>query len=470
MLNLATALQTARLSLHNAGTESSLISRNVANAGNANYNRRVADYVGDDPGYGVAVTVRRIAEDALRNAALDADSRTTAATTRQTSLDALDDVAGTKGGTTTLPQLLGALKDALGAYANDPGRIALGEAAARSAGDVTRRLNALADAATTMRESADKALEDSVKSVNALLARFKPANDAVVTALATGKDPSDAMDERDSLLASLSKEMAIQVRPQHDGGLAIYADGGLTLFEKEPRKVGFVTSGALPSGVTGAAVTIDGVDATSSSSMMKLGSGRIASLISLRDDAGVTLQSQFDETARALIDNFSENGAPGLFIAASGTRGLAARLMLNPAADPAQGGDIVKLRDGAIAGATMNTTGSTGFTARLDALVASFDTPANFAPAAGLPTQSSLTDFADHSFSWIAGQRQDAASAVTQESAVRERTVQSLSNATGVNIDEEMSRLLEVERAFQASAKILTAIDEMFNTFMQAVR
>ena len=63
-----------------------------------------------------------------------------------------------------------------------------------------------------------------------------------------------------------------------------------------------------------------------------------------------------------------------------------------------------------------------------------------------------------------------ASSALAQENAVRERTVQSLSNATGVNVDEEMSRLLEVERAYQASAKILTAVDDMFNTFLQAVR
>lgn len=470
MLNLATALQTARLSLHNASAESALISRNVASAGQAGYNRRVADYVGEEPGYGVAVTVRRIAEDALRNAALDADSRATAASQRQTALDALDDVAGTKGGVTTLPQLLGALKDALTAYANDPGRAALGEAAVRSAGDAAQRLNRLADAATTLREDADKGLEASVATVNDLLAKFKPANDAVVTALATGKDPSDAMDQRDALLADLSKEMAVHVRPQRDGGLAIYADGGLTLFEKEPRKVGFVASGALPSGARGAAVTIDGVDATSPGSMMKLGSGRVAALVALRDETGVALQAQFDETARGLIDNFSENGAQGLFVSASGGTGLAARLRLNAAADPAQGGDVTKLRDGAIAGATMNVTGSTGFSDRLTALAGSFDATMSFAPAAGLQSRASLSAFAEQSIGWIAGQRQTASSALAQENAVRERTVQSLSNATGVNVDEEMSRLLEVERAYQASAKILTAVDDMFNTFLQAVR
>jgi flagellar hook-associated protein 1 FlgK len=470
MLNLATALQTARLSLHNAGAESALISRNIASAGQDGYNRRVADYVGEEPGVGVATTVRRIAEDALRNAALDADSRATAAATRQNALDALDNVAGTRGGTTTLPDLLGALRDSLTAYANDPGRATLGEAAVRSGQGVAARLNALADAAATLRQDADAGLADSVARVNGLLAKFKPANDAVVAAMATGRDASDALDARDALLADLSKEMGVHARPQRDGGLALYADGGLTLFEKTPRAVAFTPSGALPSGARGGAVTIDGVDATSGSSMMKLGAGRIAALIELRDQTGVALQAQFDETARGLIANFSEPGGPGLFVSAPGSTGAAALLRVNPAADPTLGGDATKLRDGAIAGVTMNPTGAIGFSDRLSALAASFDAPIAFGAAAGLQGRASLSAFAGQSLGWLAEHRRDAASALTQESAVRERTVQSLSNATGVNVDEEMARLLEIERAFQASAKILSAVDDMFNVFFQAVR
>lgn len=470
MLNLATALQTARLSLANAGAESALISRNIGSAGQAGYNARVADYVSDEPGHGVAITVRRIAEDALRNAALDADSRATAAATRQSALEALDDVAGTRGGATTLPQLIGALGDSVAAYANDPTRGALAEDAVHAGDAVARRLNALAGAATTLRQDADRGVAESVGRINALLAKFKPANDGVVTAMATGRDPSDALDQRDAILADLSKEIGLQVRPQRDGGLALYADGGLTLFEKEPRKVTFSTSGALVSGAGGAAVFIDGVDATSPASMMKVATGRLASLMSLRDETGVALQAQFDEQARALIATFSETAGPGLFTAPAGANGLAARIEVNPAADPAQGGDATRLRDGAIAGATMNTSGASGFRDWLDTISARFDQPMSFSPAAGLAWDTSLSGFAEQSVGWIAGQRERAASAVTQETAVRDRTVQSLSNATGVNVDQEMSRLLEVERAFQASAKILTAIDDMFNTFMQAVR
>jgi flagellar hook-associated protein 1 FlgK len=470
MLNLATALHSARQALFNSGAESALVSRNIASASQAGYNRRVAEYSSEERGLGVSVTVRRIAEDALRNAALEADSNATGAATRESSLELLDSVAGTKGGTTTLPQLLGALQNALTTYGNDPSRDTLGSAAVRAAGSVARQLNSLSDAATTLRTQADQDMATSVASINDLLARFKVANDGVTTAMATSRDPSEFMDERDAILADLSKEIGVTVRPQKDGGLALYADGGLTLFEKEPRKVSFSTSGALYSGRVGAVVTIDGVDATSSASMMKVGSGRLAALAALRDQTGVALQAQYDETARALISNFSEGGSPGLFVPAAGGQGLAGRIRINALADPDKGGDVTLLRDGGMAGTVYNASGVSGFSDRLRALASSFDANFTFSTDTQVAAASSLKTFAADAHAWLAGERQDASNATTRESAIRDRTVQNLSNATGVNVDEEMSRLLEVERAYQASAKILTAVDEMFGSLLQAIR
>ena len=49
------------------------------------------------------------------------------------------------------------------------------------------------------------------------------------------------------------------------------------------------------------------------------------------------------------------------------------------------------------------------------------------------------------------------------------RTSEALSNATGVNVDEEMALLLELEHSYQASARILNAIDEMLSVLL-AVR
>jgi flagellar hook-associated protein 1 FlgK len=39
-----------------------------------------------------------------------------------------------------------------------------------------------------------------------------------------------------------------------------------------------------------------------------------------------------------------------------------------------------------------------------------------------------------------------------------------------VNIDEEMSILLNLEKSYQASARIMTSVDAMFNSLLEAVR
>ncbi|MBL8586917.1 MAG: flagellar hook-associated protein FlgK [Methylobacteriaceae bacterium] len=491
-MTLAAALQTARSSLANAALQSALISRNVASVDQAGYARRMSETVADSAGLGVNVAVKRIIEDALRDAALEAGARAEGAQTLLAGLDRLDVVVGARSGDDTLPALLGALRDSLTAYGNDPSRAALGEAAVRAAGDVAARLNRLSDAATQLRDRADQDIAASVANVNTLLGRFKTADADVVAALATGKDPSDAQDERDALLAALSKEIGVTARPQRNGGLALYADGGLVLYDREPRRVEFTRSGPLVAGASGGAVMIDGVDATSQASTMAVGVGRIAALIALRDDVGVRMQAQADETARALVANFSESDqsalpvAPtlaGLFVDPRTTGvpdavaavGLAARLAVNANADPARGGDVTRLRDGGVGDPfnpvyRYNATGHAGFETRLVALADSFGSLFAFDPGAGLPTNVGLADFAVASLDWTSGRRAEASASAQREQAVRDRTVESLSNSAGVNVDEEMSRLLEVERAYQASAKLMSTIDEMFATLLQAVR
>jgi len=96
-----------------------------------------------------------------------------------------------------------------------------------------------------------------------------------------------------------------------------------------------------------------------------------------------------DSLAADLITRFSDDtldttkapGAPGIFTDAGGTLnsanlpGVAGRLRLNSAVDPAQGGDIARFRDGVGA----NTTGPTGeaslINGYLDALGASNSAP-----------------------------------------------------------------------------------------------
>jgi len=41
-----------------------------------------------------------------------------------------------------------------------------------------------------------------------------------------------------------------------------------------------------------------------------------------------------------------------------------------------------------------------------------------------------------------------------------------LSNATGVNLDNEMSQMLDLENSYSATAKLISTIDTMFSTLL----
>ena len=48
------------------------------------------------------------------------------------------------------------------------------------------------------------------------------------------------------------------------------------------------------------------------------------------------------------------------------------------------------------------------------------------------------------------------------------RTAEALSNDTGVNVDQEMSLLLDLEHSYQASARLIKAVDDMLAALLDA--
>ena len=51
---------------------------------------------------------------------------------------------------------------------------------------------------------------------------------------------------------------------------------------------------------------------------------------------------------------------------------------------------------------------------------------------------------------------------------VLQRSSEALSKDTGVNIDEEMTSLLDLERSYQASTRLITTIDSMLKSLLAA--
>ncbi|MHC2282712.1 flagellar hook-associated protein 1 FlgK [Bradyrhizobium diazoefficiens] len=489
-MSLTAALDSARASLMASGIQSSTISRNIAGASAAGYSRKIA-VLDNLPGAGVYVaSIQRAASSGFYNNVLTA----TSSSAKQGAIyDGLQKIASATVDDTELDQSptaqLNALKKALQQYANAPDNTTLAQAAITSAKDMATALNQATNTVQSVREGADADMATSVANINQLLTQFDKVNNAVVRGTIAGDDVTDYLDQRDSIVSKLSEEVGVSMSIRANGDAALYTDSGVVLFDKTARTVSFTATNIYTPGTTGNAVYIDGVPVTGANSVMPLKSGKLAGLAQLRDQDSVTYQSQLDEIARGLINTFRESdqtaaalpdvpglftypGAPAIPASATVSVGLAGLISVAASVDPAQGGNPNLLRDGAISGNVAyryNTAGNAGYSARLQQLIGGMDASQPFDVTTQGKPSGSLIDFASSSTSWIENQRKTADSNVTYQKTLLDRSTAALSNVSGVNMDDEMSLMLQVERTYSASSKIISTVDQMLQSLLAAV-
>ncbi len=341
-----------------------------------------------------------------------------------------------------------------------------------------------------VRRQADSDIASSVADINSLLSQFKQVNSDIVSGTQAGRDVTDSLDKREALLSKLSEQIGVTTVTRSNNDMVIYTDSGATLFETAPRTVSFQPTTTYAGATAGNVVYVDGVQVTGSSSPMPIQSGKLQGLTELRDVLAPQYQSQLDETARGLIAAFSETdqtvssgvSAPGLFTYPGATTtpdvgvisGLAGQIAVNANVDPSQGGNLDLLRDGGISNPSdpaykYNATGAAGYSTRIQQLISALTSTRDFDVGAGLDSQQSLTSYATASVGWLAAQRQQATSAATYQSTLLSQTSQALSNATGVNLDDQLSKMLDLENSYQASAKLLSTVDAMYKALFQAL-
>ncbi len=150
--------------------------------------------------------------------------------------------------------------------------------------------------------------------------------------------------------------------------------------------------------------------------------------------------------------------------------GIAGEITVDAAIDPARGGDLNKIRDGGINGAAYvyNTTGAAGFNSRILELSDGIFASRAFDPSAEAGSQDSLADFAATSVGWLQDLRQNASADLDFNQTLQERSVDALTQVTGVNLDYEMTLLLEIERSYQATSRLISTVNSMYDALIAA--
>lgn len=490
-MSLSLALNSAQSALSTTAQQTALTARNITGANDPAYAKKSANVATTGLGTITVASITRAQDQALYTRMLEA---TADAAAKSAHLDGLERLAATIGDPEndwSVAGALGAFQNALQMHADGPSDPILAAQALGRAADLADRLNTAAQTVQAARATADGEMAASVDHVNDLLARFETANRAVVAGTAAGTDVTDHLDTRAKIVADLAKEIGVTTITRRDNDMAIYTDSGVTLFEKTARAVTFERTFAYDATIQGEAVYADGVAITGPGATMAIKSGSLHGNALLRDETSRVYQKQIDEVARGLILATAEtdqiNDPPilaaqaGLFTWAGGPAlpagtvaiaNLAAQLRVNPAADPAQGGDLATIRDGGMNGAAYdyNPAGAASFSARLQGLLGTLGAQQPFDATAGVNPSTTLGRFAAGSVGWLEAARKQADKEASYQTTFLERTVESLSNETGVNLDEELALMLELERSYGASARIISAVDAMLASLLDAVR
>jgi flagellar hook-associated protein 1 FlgK len=498
-MSLSAAFNVISSSFAANAAQTAIVSNNIANVNTPGYSRQIANLVTNSYGGADVASVTREANAAL---AEQVSTSSAQAATQQAIADGLSTLAQTVSDSSSASTTSGAdqngaspaamlanLTIALTTYEASPSSSSAADAAVTAARTLTASLNSGA-AVVTVREQADQNMASSVKSINSLLSQFTAANNAVVSGLQAGTSVASALDQRDSIVTQLSQQIGVSTTTAANGSMSIYTDSGVTLFQDTARAVAFTPTPALVDGQSGSPVTVDGVPVTGPNSPLPIQSGALAGYAALRDTLAPQYQAQLDQIAGGLINAFGESdqsvpptlpSLPGLFTTPGGaslpsvsaTTGLAAAIEVNPNVDPAAGGDATLLRDGGISDPgdpayIYNSTGAASYTGRIQQLVGAIGATQSFDPSAGLGASASLTGYTNASVSWLNGEHSLASNASSYQNALATQATSALSNATGVNLDTEMTKMLNLENSYASSAKLLTTVNSMFSALLNA--
>ena len=222
-------------------------------------------------------------------------------------------------------------------------------------------------------------------------------------------------------------------------------------------KIGGGTEAPLPGGITLTNPAGSQLQATSITSTITKLNGSITSTGLSGQDVALPL---FVDTQTGAAYTGSYEGS------IDQTTGLSQRLSLNPAilANPAS---LVVYTDAS------GTTTFAGDPKRANFLIDGL-TKANqaFSPLGGIgsngsPFDGTVTDFAKNVVQNQSGRVIDAKNIDDGQQIVLKSIQKTFSDNSGVNIDEELSNLIQVQNAYSANARLISTVKDLFTTLLQ---
>jgi flagellar hook-associated protein 1 FlgK len=443
-----------------------VVAQNVANANTEGYSRQRVDlaaiqttpspglYTGGATQFnGVEVTgVERIKNEFLQASADLAVSKQSTLQAQQTPLNDVQNLLN-EPSTNGLATALDTFYQAWTALGNTPDSQAAGNNVIGDGNNVAGQLNQLANGVEQEWSNQHNNLASIVDQVNAAAKTVATLNVQIKQGAIAGADINSLSDERDKAVNTLSSLVGAQAITGSDGQISISISG-----------VGLVNGPVVtnPLTVNGPAdissattqpttLSVGGVTATPSS-------GSAAGLLASLNTDLPNVNSQLDTIANSLITAVNTVHDAGYlyqsstqgddFFTGTGARGIAVAIT-----DPA---DLaVSATAGAQDGSNAQNLGE----------LANDTTASTVLGGAQSPSQDYRSMVAG-----LATQISDLNTAITSQTAIVTTTQNAVDSDSGVDMDEELTNMILFQRSYQASAKVISTADQMYQTLIGMVQ
>lgn len=472
-MSVTATLSSALSGLSAAARAAEVVSSNIANAQTEGYGRRELQLgvrTNGSSAQGVQVVgVRRFVDPVALGERRLADAGAAGRDVRAGFHATLERALGAPTDPASMTARIAAFDAALLEAASRPDSDARLAAVLEGAKALAGTLGRVTDEIQGARQQADARIGAEVDKINATLSKIADLNHRINTMGGGERDASALLDQRQQLIDGLSGILPLR-EVQRDGGqIALFTIGGVSLLEgSRPAVLDFTPTPVITPDMTLASGALSGLTLNGrpidTRERGPIGGGSLAAAFALRDELAPAAQQQLDALARDLVGRFADPspdptllpGAPGLFTDNGASfdplreTGLAGRLTVNAAADPAAGGALWRLRDGLGATAPGPPADASLITALREALTASRGTSVLAAQLVSGVSAARLTAETEAAFSRA---RADAMKTMELEG--------------GVDTDRELQELLVIEKAYAANAKVIAMVDEMISLLLQ---
>lgn len=438
--SLLSLLSYGSASISRTNASISTTAGNIANLGTEGYSRQRTD----DKGSSV-----RVADNLL---ASQIQSSAGGLSSSQTSVSALSDLEANLTAGATIDTQLGNLFAKISTASATPTDSSARGAVLAAARQLTTGIQQRAAQVQAASQDTDQRIRDGAQSVTTLANQLAAAN----AAAAKSSDPA-ALDQRDRVAKQLGQLVGGQARVDPDGQMRYVLDGGAVLVDGG--HAAQLTATSDPTTGLAQLTVVDGAskrDVTSS-----IAGGSIGGELAFRDHTLTGVASQLDQVAYDITTSFNAvhannagaDGATGrnMFAPLTQVTGAAAKIALDPALDA----DASKL---ALAKAGAGPGDNTG---ALDLFALGTQSV-----AAGGKT---LGDAAIDVVAGIAQANSDAKAQVTSQTLISSHLDSLRDSLSGVDGNEEMTNLAKFQSASSAMTKVVTTINDMLSSLIDAL-